>query len=277
MALPPGADHVEAALEQRHSHLARLGYELPAATLAAVSGLPSGTAMRMLSGLAAPHIRSPVGYLRHRLAQLRREAPAHAGASASQGAGVAATQDHNEEVAKRVKREDEPPQQAAPAGGLAAGCEQWETGWRCSGTGRVQPHGLRRGSKLMAAPAKMRRERAVGLAFGPALAASKYLRYCLGTPLVIFKVTHETATEQEETPNPASVFSPAVILEMVSRLQIWHRRWNAERLCGIAGVMQSCHSWQALSSRLTPFPWCAKGVCDSQTCTRTFARSTRRG
>jgi hypothetical protein len=71
--------------------------------------------------------------------------------------------------------------------------------------------------KLMAAPAKMRRERAISLAFGPAFAASKYVYYVLGRPVVIFKVTHETPTEQEEIPYLASVFSPAVILEMVGK------------------------------------------------------------
>jgi hypothetical protein len=116
MASPSGGDQVGVALEQLNAHLLRLGYELPHSMAAEVRALPPSTAMQMLSGLTAPHIRSPVGYLRHRLAQLQRVPSSQTGASSTQVPAAAAVQDENEEYAKRVKREDEQPPHVALGG-----------------------------------------------------------------------------------------------------------------------------------------------------------------
>ena len=86
--------------EQRAAHLS---FDVPGTTLAAVRALPYAAALQTISGIAAPSMRSPVGFLPRQESRQRRESVVGASA-APRPCGERAPAEQSTEVAKRMKQ-----------------------------------------------------------------------------------------------------------------------------------------------------------------------------
>ena len=72
-------------------------------------------------------------------------------------------------------------------------------------------------AKALATPAQIRRAKVPAASVQPGFGAGKHVFFVNGRPVMILKLTHELATDEEQVPYLASVLSPAPVLEVFGR------------------------------------------------------------
>ena len=120
MAAAAPADRFEAELQRVLQHIARLGHNITPDIVSEVRQLAPEVGLQMLQGLCEPTVRSPAGYLRHRLAVRQRDVQQAASATPAPGGERTALPAANEEHVKRIKTKDVAPRTAAAPQSSAA-------------------------------------------------------------------------------------------------------------------------------------------------------------